>query len=165
MSEFHLRAHEKEDALAVAKLLMRPKVRYQTMVFGPYTSDAEARAFMEAPVNGLNIVAESDHDRQMIGHVVLFRGTKFKSHIGSIGIAVHDEWHRRGVGNALLEAAVDTAERWLGLSRITLEVFVDNEPAIALYKKFGFEIEGTLRRHLAREGVPTDCYAMARLKS
>ena len=36
--------------------------------------------------------------------------------------------------------------------------------AIALYKKFGFEIEGTLRRYAMRNGEYVDSYSMARLK-
>ena len=34
-------------------------------------------------------------------------------------------------------------DNWLRVDRIELTVFVDNAPAIKVYKKFGFEIEGT----------------------
>jgi L-phenylalanine/L-methionine N-acetyltransferase len=45
-----------------------------------------------------------------------------------------------------------------------LEVFVDNEPAIRLYKKFGFVIEGTLVAYAYRDGQYIDTYTMARLR-
>jgi putative acetyltransferase len=47
--------------------------------------------------------------------------------------------------------------------RLELNVYVDNEPAIALYRKFGFEIEGTNRAFALRDGVYVDSHAMARL--
>jgi len=163
MAGFRLRAHEAGDALAEARLLMRPAVRRQTMVFAPFTSEAEARAFMEAPVEGCNIVAVDDETGEVIGHIALFRGKKFRAHSASFGLAVHEDWHRRGVGSALLKAAIDTAENWLGVERIFLNVFTDNAPAIALYEKFGFVVEGTLRKEIFRDGRFDDAHVMARL--
>ena len=68
------------------------------------------------------------------------------------------------IGTALMEAAVDLADNWLGLTRIELEVYTDNWAGIALYEKFGFEIEGTHRRFAFRDGEYVDAYSMARLK-
>jgi len=45
-----------------------------------------------------------------------------------------------------------------------LTVYVDNEPAIRLYQKFGFEVEGTRRKDVFRDGQYVDSYAMARLR-
>jgi L-phenylalanine/L-methionine N-acetyltransferase len=42
---------------------------------------------------------------------------------------------------------------------------VDNEPAIRLYQRFGFQVEGTLRRHAFRDGKYVDALFMARLQS
>ena len=39
-----------------------------------------------------------------------------------------------------------------------------NARAIALYKKFGFEVEGKLKRYAFRDGAYVDAYAMARLR-
>ena len=38
---------------------------------------------------------------------------------------------------------IDLAENWLGLTRIELTVYADNASAIALYKKFNFEVEAS----------------------
>jgi putative acetyltransferase len=63
-----------------------------------------------------------------------------------------------------MEAAVELTERWMGITRLELEVYTDNAPAIALYKKFGFEVEGTLREYALRDGQYVDSYLMARVR-
>jgi L-phenylalanine/L-methionine N-acetyltransferase len=87
-----------------------------------------------------------------------------RRHVGQIGISVHDEWQGRGVGAALMRACIDLADNWLNLTRLELEVYADNEPAIRLYERFGFEHEGTLRQYAFRDGHFVDSYAMARLR-
>ena len=64
-----------------------------------------------------------------------------------------------------MQAAVDLADNWLNLSRLELEVYTDNEPAIRLYRKFGFAVEGTLVRFAFRDGRYVDAFAMARLRA
>jgi putative acetyltransferase len=63
-----------------------------------------------------------------------------------------------------MQAAIDLADRWLNLTRLELEVYTDNEPAIRLYRRFGFVLEGTLSRFAYRDGQFVDVYAMARLR-
>jgi putative acetyltransferase len=48
--------------------------------------------------------------------------------------------------------------------RLELEVYSDHEPAVRLYKRFGFAIEGTLVRYAYRAGQYVDVYTMARFK-
>ena len=55
-------------------------------------------------------------------------------------------------------------DNWLRVDRIELTVFVDNEPAVAVYKKHGFEIEGTGKKYGLRNGEYVDAYFMARVK-
>jgi putative acetyltransferase len=85
-------------------------------------------------------------------------------HVATIGMAVRDDWQGRGVGTALMEAALDLADNWLGLTRVELTVYTDNAAAIALYEKFGFGIEGTHRRYALRDGEYVDAYSMARVR-
>ena len=70
---------------------------------------------------------------------------------------------RIGVGSALLAAAIDLCEKWMNICRIEIEVYTDNEAAIALYKKHGFVIEGTCRKYAFRNGMYVDAYIMARV--
>jgi ribosomal protein S18 acetylase RimI-like enzyme len=50
-------------------------------------------------------------------------------------------WRGRGVGSALIRAAISWA-RDRGLHKLCLEVFAHNTAAIALYRKYGFVEEG-----------------------
>jgi len=60
------------------------------------------------------------------------------------GLAVDPAAEGQGVGRALMEALIDEA-RAHGGRRITLRVFAPNERAQRLYRRLGFELEGTLR--------------------
>ena len=68
---------------------------------------------------------------------------------GEFGMLVDRGWRGRGVGSALLRAAVDWA-RGRGLHKLCLEVFPHNAAAIAMYRKAGFAEEGRRVRQYRR---------------
>jgi RimJ/RimL family protein N-acetyltransferase len=68
---------------------------------------------------------------------------------GEIGMMVAADWRGRGVGTALVAAAIEWAKAH-GLHKLALSVFPHNDAAIALYRKFGFVEEGRLVRHVRR---------------
>ncbi len=75
---------------------------------------------------------------ELIGSVHVGRS---RHGFGELGMTVAQEWRGRGVGSALLEAAIESA-RAHGLHKLSLSVFAHNDRAIALYRKFGFVEEG-----------------------
>ncbi|MEB3217662.1 MAG: ribosomal protein S18-alanine N-acetyltransferase [Nostocales cyanobacterium 94392] len=66
-------------------------------------------------------------------------------------LAVNPQYHRQGMGAALLYSLIKTA-RDRGLERATLEVRVSNQAAISLYEKFGFKTAGRRRRYYQDNG-------------
>jgi RimJ/RimL family protein N-acetyltransferase len=68
---------------------------------------------------------------------------------GELGMMVDAGWRGRGVGAALVAAAIDRA-RARGLHKLTLSVWPHNDAAIALYRKFGFVEEGRRVKHVRR---------------
>jgi putative acetyltransferase len=105
-------------------------------------------------------------EQEIVGQLGLqtFPNRPRRRHVGQIGMAVRDDWQGKGVGTALMQGAIDLADKWLNLTRLELEVHTDNEPAIRLYKKFGFTVEGTLAQYSFREGQYVDSHLMARLR-
>jgi putative acetyltransferase len=138
-----------------------PRVRWGTLRL-PFANPEHTRKWLEnVPEGHVGVVAIVDERIVGSADVIPYKGRR--SHTGGIGLIVHDDYHGRGIGTALMAALVDTADNWLNLKRLELTVFVDNEPAIKLYKKFGFAIEGTHRAEAFRDGVFVDAYRMARL--
>ncbi|VFS45849.1 GNAT family N-acetyltransferase [Budvicia aquatica] len=54
-----------------------------------------------------------------------------RRHVATIGMGVSEDFFGQGVGSVLLAAAIDLAENWMAVTRIELEVYADNQPAIA----------------------------------
>jgi RimJ/RimL family protein N-acetyltransferase len=101
------------------------------------------------------------NDGVIIGRLSLARDAHPAStHVADLGLMVAKDARRRGVGKALLEAAVEWA-RGSGVRKLELHVFPWNEPAIQLYERFGFEREGFRRAHYQRAGEDVDAILMA----
>ncbi|WP_420632070.1 GNAT family N-acetyltransferase [Candidatus Leptofilum sp.] len=86
------------------------------------------------------------------------------AHAAGLGMMVHPAYWGKGIGSQLMAAVVDLADNWLNISRIRLEVNVDNPAGVRLYHKFGFEIEGTKRWHAFGDGRLADSHFMARVR-
>lgn len=69
---------------------------------------------------------------------------------GDIGMHVARAWRGRGVGSALMEAAIEWA-RARDLHKLSLGVFAHNAAGLALYRKYGFVEEGRRIKHYRRQ--------------
>ena len=131
----------------------------------PYPSCAEwARRIQDFPSGDFLLVAETGGE--VVGNLGLHAASRSprRRHAATLGMSVRDDWQRRGVGSALLAAAIEIADGWLDVRRLELTVYTDNAAALALYRKFGFEIEGVHRDYAFRNGRYVDAYFMARLR-
>lgn len=82
------------------------------------------------------------------------------THRGTLGMGVHQDFRKRGIGTRLINEAINRAKD-KGLERIELEVFASNTPAIKLYEKTGFVIEGVKQKARKLDGVYDDLIQMA----
>ena len=156
-----IRASEPKDAEAIAALINLPGFRWGTLQL-PFRTPEHIRGRMDRAQDTLSLLAEADG--QVIGSASLTSLSGRRSHVGQVGMGVHDAWTGRGTGSALLTALLDAADQWLGLRRVELTVWTDNAPALALYRRFGFAMEGTHVAYGFRDGRYVDCYAMARVR-
>lgn len=158
-----IRARESTDWREITALMELPRVRWGTLRM-PFIDPDQVRKRMEEPPQEGYVAIVAILGGALVGaaDVTPYKGRR--RHAGGIGMCVHDDFQRRGIGSALLGALVDTSDNWLNLKRLELTVYVDNEPAIRLYKKFGFVVEGTRRAEAFREGRYVDAFGMARVR-
>ena len=86
-------------------------------------------------------------------------------HVGTLGMLVHTDFQDQGIGTALMKTVLELADNWLMLRRVELEVYADNQRAVRLYEKFGFETEGRKREAAVKNGTYVDLRVMARLRT
>ena len=159
-----LRAAEVDDAPGVAALYRDPSV-YGALLQLPFPRESYWRERLAgSDPDNLHLLALVDG--RIAGHGYLGRPLPHarRRHVGAIGIVVDPAFQRRGIADTLMTALIDRAENWMQMTRLELEVYVDNAPAIALYRKHGFVEEGRLRSYAFRDGAYVDVYSMARLR-
>jgi len=71
-------------------------------------------------------------------------------HVSTLGISLVAESRGRGVGRALMAAALDWARSAQHVDKIELNCMADNEVGIALYESLGFVHEGRRTRSIQR---------------
>jgi putative acetyltransferase len=159
-----IRHAEPADAEALHQIFSGPRVIEGTLQLPLPSAEMWRKRISEMPEGLYSLVACTNGE--VVGELGLetYPTLWRRRHVGQIGMAVRDDWQGKGVGTALMEAVLDLAENWLNLTRIELSVYTDNAAGVALYKKFGFEIEGTHRRYAFRNGEYADAYSMARIR-
>jgi putative acetyltransferase len=159
-----IRHAEPDDYEALHRIFSGPRVIAGTLQLPLPSAEMWRKRVSEKPENLYSLVACADGE--VVGNLGLeTQPTRWRRrHVGQIGMAVRDDWQGKGIGTALMEAALDLADNWLNLTRVELSVYTDNAAAIALYEKFGFEVEGTHRRYAFRNGEYVDAYSMARVR-
>lgn len=116
---------------------------------------------MNKSENSTILVAENDHE--LIGYLVAIGGSARRSkHCVYIVIGIVSDYRGQGIGRKLFEKM----EKWArekNIHRLELTVVADNIAGVSLYKKMGFEIEGTKRHSLCINGKFFDEYYMSKL--
>jgi len=157
-----VRRAEPTDAEGIA-LTFRARGASAGTLQNPYPSIAYWRERLNADAAS-NYIFVAVADGDVVGNCGL-HGNKNprRQHAWGLGMSVRDDWQGRGVGTRLMSTLLDLADNWLGALRIELTVYTDNAVAIAMYKKFGFIVEGTHQAFALRDGQFVDALAMARL--
>jgi len=97
-------------------------------------------------------------NERIVGLATLYRGKNYTHHISWIHIYLDKEFRRRGVGTAMINAAIDIA-RMIGMQQIIAEVVVTQPKVIQAFQEHGFEFEFQHRDYfITREG---ETYGMA----
>ncbi len=156
------------DEAAALSEAERAIVRHQDGLFvsePDELNEAVYRQRIAAQQRGTTKVLVAEVDGRIVGHAALVPMSLRKiAHVLRLDLCVHLGHWRRGHGEALLRALIDWAVAQPGAHKIELLVRAENAPAIALYEKLGFIIEGRLRHRLRlRDGRYIDDIAIAML--
>ncbi len=148
--------------MAAADLGAYKALRDQVLAAHPeaFTSDAETEQ-RRAPETYLSRVAGATdggwpftlaawRGEQLCGAITCERDARLKvRHIGRVvGMMVHPDARRCGVGRTLLDGCISLAQRRRGIEMLTLSVTSNNEAALGLYEGAGFVRYGRLERAL-----------------
>jgi RimJ/RimL family protein N-acetyltransferase len=145
MAQFEVRPAQAGDARAMAELFASvAEERDGIATEPPVDIDERAAVFTRSAAESVVALAGGE----IIGTLHL----EVSRHgFGELGMLVDRGWRGRGVGSALVAAAVGWA-RDHGLHKLCLEVFAHNAATIALYRRCGFVEEGRRARQYRRAG-------------
>jgi RimJ/RimL family protein N-acetyltransferase len=144
----------------------REVTRFLTVRY-PISLTEEERWLRELPPNTHNDVrfAIETRDGRQIGNVGLHEGRP-DDRCCSLGISIGDKGYwSQGYGADAIVTLLRFAFGEMGLNRVWLRVFEENERAIACYEKCGFQTEGRLRQHRYQDGRYQDTLVMSMLRS
>jgi RimJ/RimL family protein N-acetyltransferase len=103
------------------------------------------------------------NDNQVVGWCDVFpEDNPRQNHRGELGMGLLPEFRGKGLGSKLLTSVLTHAKQF-GLEKVELNVYTTNLPGIALYKKFGFEQEGLIKKYRKLDGQYFDCLAMGKI--
>lgn len=138
--------HYKEKPISISKLEARIKTAAESV------SDLFLGVFDESKIIGQLYFRVQHPDHPWV------------QHIGEFGMTVLKDYWGQGIGTELLRQMEAFASS-IGISRIEARVRTTNEQAIALYKKFGYQIEGTRKMAALINGLFEDELHIAKLIS
>ncbi len=143
MAEFAVRPARAGDAREAAELFAAVAQERDGIATEPPVDVDERAALFARGAAGSVVAVAGDRIIGML-HVEVSRHG-----FGEFGMLVAADWRGRGVGSALVRAAIDWA-RGQGLHKLCLEVFAHNAAGIAMYRNCGFVEEGRRVRQYRR---------------
>jgi RimJ/RimL family protein N-acetyltransferase len=162
-----IREAKVRDAAAFVALFDRVNSETPFMLFErgelPTTVEQQSQIFEHWAKTEAGVMFVCEEGKKLIGFVAGRRGVgRRQAHSIYIAMGVLQAWVGRGIRRSLLQALEEWA-RSKGLHRLELIVNYNNERAIRLYEKFGFEKEGVKRDALWIDGHYIDAFYMAKL--
>ncbi|NML42358.1 GNAT family N-acetyltransferase [Ramlibacter sp. G-1-2-2] len=161
--EITIRSMEPEDALAVSALLGSVGAFEGTLQMPDIPVASRVETLQRNEPGSCRLVALAGGEIVGMAGLHVLQPTLRRSHVRLLGIAIAAPWQGRGIGQQLIERLLAWADNWAHVLRVELTVHVDNERAIALYRRLGFVEEGRHRGYALKHGRYVDALTMARL--
>lgn len=167
-SEYIIRDVRTEDASNLINYLNSIAGESDNLMFGPgeltITVEDEAKFIGNAIKSENQYFVIAEIDGKIIGSLNFAAGTRPRlAHIGEFGVSVLKEYWGNEIAYELIKNLIQWAKDGGTITKIDLQVREDNERALCLYKKLGFEIEGLLRRSFLINGQYYNSYYMGKI--
>jgi L-amino acid N-acyltransferase YncA len=153
-----------DDAVGIVALLAAVSAEGWLGIDGAlHTPEEERAALAVASVRGSGFaVWVAEEAGAIVGHLLLARlPGAARRHVADVAVAVAADARGRGLGGALLDAALCWASTE-GLAKVTASVFADNRAALGLFGSRGFVQEGLRRQQFCVAGEWRDEVLLAR---
>jgi RimJ/RimL family protein N-acetyltransferase len=162
-----IRQAVEKDAQSFAELIHKVESTTNNMLFepgerkiNPENQQKMIQAFSGEDNSTIFLCETSSH---LVGYLIAKGGfAKRNRHSAYLVIGILEEFRGQGIGSKLFEE-LDTWARKQHIHRLELTVIANNQHALALYQKMGFEIEGTKRHSLKINDEFVDEYYMSKL--
>lgn len=162
-----IREAKREDAEQIIAVIKNAE-ESNFMLFGPgerKLETAQLTKFIENIHNdSRSALLIAEIEKRVVGYLIV-QGNNMPSrilHRAYIVVGIHNDFRGRKIGTALFSHLDDWAKE-KAIHRLELTVMTNNTAGVALYKKMGFEIEGTKRLSLYVDGEYIDEYFMSKL--
>ena len=126
-------------------------------VFFPVKSDFEKKSWYKSIEKNGEICIIAEHSKlkspfNIVGQCEISNSEwDAASHVGNLGIIVNKEFRDLGIGFHLIDYAVRESKKKNNKEKIILSCFSNNERALHLYKKMGFEVVGVRKKQFYME--------------
>jgi RimJ/RimL family protein N-acetyltransferase len=125
----------------------------------------EERRWVESALEGMKkgntVIVVAEINGKIIGNFFIHQSTERSPHIGEFGIGVLKEYRNLGIGNKMMQIFLRLGKK-MGYKHLFLGVFINNKPAIKLYKKYGFKEVARLPKFFLHKGKYVDDIMMMR---
>ncbi len=158
-----IRLRDDRDSSDLLELFNEERFLHYASARGPFSSTDELQNWLANIACSKKFEVVAVLAGKTIGFGGLYVMGDGLSHSGWILLGVRETFQARGVGARVLQMLMGAASVLLGLRRVQLTVFGDNDPAIKLYRRFGFAIEGRHRDFVRRGEGFIDALTMAKL--
>jgi len=163
--DVRIRSYRPDDLEALVRYANNPRVAANLRDRFPFPYTVEdgrewlAAADQQDPEANFVIATEAE----LIGTIGLILGDDVYRHSAEVGYWIAEPFWGRGIATRVLDAITEWGFAQFSLLRIFAQVFSDNIASVRVLEKAGYELEGTMRQAVIKNGRVMDQLIYARL--
>lgn len=166
MNNIEIRERNVDDLNGFCEFLLKLDDEAEFMLFEKgerNISKERLQKNIESVINdGNKCFVALDNDK-IIGYIIAVRESFIRTkHVAVVVTGIVEEYCSKGIGYLLFQNIIEWA-KINNVKRLELTVITENKRAINLYKKCGFEIEGTRKASTLKSGKYYDEFYMAKI--